>query len=63
MFPGCAIECADDEILIVDPRNAGSWECKKKADLPNNAIQICPGKFHTGYHYLNNFETRIFWFL
>ena len=46
-FPGCAIECADDEILVVDPRNAGSWQCRKEADM-NGLGVICPGKFHTG---------------
>jgi len=45
-FPGCAIECETDEILIVDPRNGGSWECKNKADM-NGLGAICPGKFHT----------------
>ena len=47
-FPGCAIECADDEILIVDPRNGGNWECTKLSDI--SSVEFCPGKFHTGVH-------------
>ena len=54
-FPGCAIECATDEILIVDPRNGGSWECKNKAYM-NGLGAICPGKFHTGNLILKTYK-------
>jgi len=42
---GCEIECADDEILVVDPHNGGGWECHKTNE--NTRPLICPGKFMT----------------
>ena len=45
MYDGCAIQCASDEFLYVDPRLGGSWRCNKKfGPMPT----ICPGKFNTG---------------
>merc|ERR1712228_605271 len=42
---GCEIECAADEILVVDPHNGGSWECHKTNE--NTRPLICPGRFNT----------------
>jgi len=42
---GCEIECAEDEILVVDPHNGGSWECHKTNE--NTRPLICPGRFMT----------------
>jgi len=42
---GCEIECAEDEILVVDPHNGGGWECHKTNE--NTRPLICPGKFMT----------------
>merc|ERR1712212_624668 len=46
-YDGCEISCQADEVLIVDPRNSGSWACKKVSD--NSAVlgSACPGKFNT----------------
>merc|ERR1719178_659692 len=44
-FQGCEIECAPDEILVVDPHNGGSWECHKTNE--NTRPLICPGRFNT----------------
>merc|ERR1719189_3283334 len=44
-YQGCEIECADDEILVVDPHNGGSWECHKTNE--NTRPLICPGRFNT----------------
>ena len=45
MYDGCEIECASNEILLVDPRNGGKWDCiPKLGPMP----LICPGKFNTG---------------
>ena len=44
-YDGCEIECNDDEILLVDPRNGGDWQCiPRLGPMP----LICPGGFHTG---------------
>merc|ERR1712059_58937 len=42
---GCDIECDEDEILVVDPHNGGSWGCH--ATNPNSRPLLCPGKFNT----------------
>ena len=42
---GCEIQCLDTQILKVDPRSPGSWECVSKDDA---RAPICPGAFHTG---------------
>ena len=43
-YDGCAIECAEDETLFVDPRLGGSWRCNKRiGPMP----MWCPGKFNT----------------
>merc|ERR1719431_2222614 len=46
-YDGCEIECQPDQVLVVDPRNSGSWSCKTVTD--NNAVlgSACPGKFNT----------------
>ena len=45
MYEGCEIECLETEILLVDPRNGGSWNCVPRlGPMP----LICPGKFNTG---------------
>ena len=45
MYEGCEIECQSNEILMVDPRNGGSWDCiPRLGPMP----LICPGKFNTG---------------
>merc|ERR1711935_390199 len=46
-YEGCDIRCKDDEVLIVDPRNAGSWKCVKVEE--NQAVLggVCPGAFNT----------------
>ena len=45
MYDGCEIECASNEILLVDPRNGGRWDCiLKLGPMP----LVCPGKFNTG---------------
>ena len=44
-YDGCEIECNDNEILLVDPRNGGDWQCiPRLGPMP----LICPGGFHTG---------------
>ena len=48
MFDGCEIKCADDEILLADPRNGGSWNCAPTSVQTNSKIVLCPGKFNTG---------------
>merc|ERR1719232_265278 len=41
---GCLLECAEDEILLADPRNGGSWQCIKQ----NPGVgTFCPGAFNT----------------
>ena len=45
IYDGCEIECASNEILLVDPRNGGRWDCiPKLGPMP----LICPGGFNTG---------------
>jgi len=44
-YQGCEIECAEDEILVVDPHNGGSWGCHKTNE--NSRPLICPGRFNT----------------
>jgi hypothetical protein len=44
-YQGCEIECAEDEILVVDPHNGGSWSCHKTNE--NTRPLICPGRFNT----------------
>ena len=48
MYDGCEIKCADDEILLADPRNGGSWNCAPTSVQTNSKIVLCPGKFNTG---------------
>ena len=48
VYDGCEIECADDEILLVNPRNGGSWNCAPGASQVDSKIVLCPGKFNTG---------------
>ena len=43
---GCLLECAEDEFLLADPRNGGSWSCIKQNP---NVGNFCPGAFHTGH--------------
>ena len=44
-YDGCEIECEDNEILMVDPRNGGDWQCiPRLGPMP----LVCPGKFNTG---------------
>lgn len=46
-YDGCEIMCQPDQVLVVDPRNSGSWSCKTVTD--NSAVLggVCPGKFNT----------------
>jgi len=46
-YDGCEVVCGADQVLIVDPRNGGGWECKTIAE--NQAVLggVCPGKFNT----------------
>ena len=46
---GCMIECLPGDILLVDPRNAGSWRCISQDEANTGVAPImCPGKFNTG---------------
>ena len=43
---GCELQCAEDEILIADPRYGdGYWYCLKNTGV--RPIK-CPGEFRTG---------------
>merc|ERR1711935_1078349 len=41
-YEGCDIRCQDWQVLVVDPRNAGSWKCQNAL-----LINVCPGAFNT----------------
>jgi len=46
-YDGCEIMCAEGQVLVVDPRNGGSWKCQDVDDNQALLGNICPGKFHT----------------
>merc|ERR1712212_2025 len=46
-YQGCEITCREDEILLVDPHNGGSWECMANMVNEESRPFLCPGKFDT----------------
>ena len=62
---GCELQCAEDEILIADPRYGdGYWYCLKNTGV--RPIK-CPGEFRTGSaNYMSDipliFFTRVWMF-
>ena len=57
LYDGCEIKCAEDEILLADPRNGGSWNCAPTSAETDSKIVLCPGKFNTGW-IGNKLETK-----
>ena len=63
VYDGCEIKCADDEILLADPRNGGSWNCAPASAQTDSKILLCPGKFNTGGCWSNKLSDNVISFV